>query len=199
MTDPYAKTPPCHDPYGKMPERPRLPQRPFPFPGPGDTPKFPDLPHRVFLMIRGAFEDDGARPLTSLGGGSPDIVVDGPTTTIITLTGIAHLVPAPGSVQRLAVRVWNLGSDDSVTARVRFWEVRTLQGTAPEPALIGRVFRGVPGQSGISVSCPVPWMPTNPSRLSVIVDVSDSVQDPLITEFDPFADRHVAQKIIVSE
>jgi len=199
MTDPYTMTPPPRGPYGKTPEPWRLPPHPLPFPGPYDIPRFPELPHRVFLMIRGAFEDDGTRPLASLDGGSPDILVEGPTTTIITLTGIAHLVPAPGSVQSLAVRVWNLGSDASVTARVRFWEVRTLQGTAPEPTLIGRVFRGVPGQASVSVSCPVPWLPTNPNRLSVMVDVSDTVHDPLTTTFDPLADRHVAQKIIVSE
>jgi hypothetical protein len=199
MTDSYTNTPPQRGPYSKTPERPRLPPHPFPFPGPYNQPVFPDLPHRVYLMIRGAFEDDGTRPLASLGGGSPDILVEGPTTTIITLTGIAYLVPAPGSVQRLVARVWNLGSDASVTARVRFWEVRTLQGTAPEPALIGRAFRGVPGQASISVSCPVPWMPTNPRRLSVMIDVSDSVHDPLATAFAPLADRHVAQKIIVSE
>ena len=199
MTDPYPKTPPSPRPYGDAHKQPRLPPHPFPFPGPYGLPDFPDLPHRVFLMIRGTFEDDGTRPLASLAGGSPDIAVEGPTTTIFTLTGIAHLVPAPGRAQSLAVRVWNLGSDASVTARVRFWEVLTLQGEEPEPTLIGQAFRGVLGQASVTVPCPVPWTPTDPSRLSVMVDVSDSVHDPLTTAFDPFADRHVAQKIIVSE
>lgn len=194
MQEPVAK-----DGYPKEPKGRRLPRHPLPFPKPGDTRCYTDVPHSVFLLIRSAFDDAGTRPLDTLGGGSPDIAIKGPTTTIITLTGIAYLVPAPESLQSLSVRVWNLGSDAAVTARIRFWEVRTLQGTDLEPSLIGRVFRGIPGESSVLVACPVPWMPTNPSRLSVMVDVSDSLRDPLTVPFDPFQDRHLAQKVIVSE
>lgn len=177
----------------------RFPKKPFPFPRPGDVPCFPKLPQdAVFLVIRNALSDQGDRPVATLGGGSPDIVVDGPTTTLITLTGMYHLVPAPGSEQSITARIWNFGSDASVAARIRFWEVRTLQGSAPQPVLIGETFRGVPSESTISVPCPVVWAPTNPHRVSVMVDVSDTVKDPVTVAFDPFADRHVAQQVIVS-
>lgn len=176
----------------------RFPSDPFPFPRPGDIPCYPKLPLSVFLVIRNALPDQGERPVTTLGGGSPDIVVEGPTTILITLTGIFHEVPAPGSEQSIAARIWNFGSDESATARIRFWEVRTLQGSAPEPALIGQVFRAVPSQSTMIAQCPVVWTPTNPHRVSVMVDVSDAVNDPVSSPFEPFADRHVAQKVIVS-
>lgn len=185
--------PPSYDP-----DRPRFPKNPFPFPRPGDIPVYPEVPHAPFLVIRAAPGDDGTQPVASLGGGSPDIVVEGPTTTLITLTGVFHLVPAPGTEQSLAARVWNFGSDGSVTARVRFWEVRTLQGSAPQPSLIGAAFLGVPGESSVVVHCPVTWTPTNPHRVSVMVDVSDTLADPITAPFNPFADRHVAQKIIVA-
>ena len=112
MTDYDAKQ---EYPYGKPEDGPRFPKNPFPFPRRGDIPTFPEVPHRPFLVIRTALGDEGARPIASLGGGSPDIAVDGPTTTLITLTGVFHLVPAPGSEQTLAARVWNFGSDASVT------------------------------------------------------------------------------------
>ncbi len=177
---------------------PRFPSNPFPWPGPDDLPDFPDLSLRVFLVVRAAGQDEGTRPVASLGGGSPDIVIEGPTTTLFTLTNIAHLVPEPGSDQAIAARIWNFGDDDAVTARIRFWEVRTLQGSEPEPELIGTAYRGIPHRSSIVVQCPEVWTPTNPSRVSVMVDVSDTVNDPITTPFDPFSDRHVAQKIIVS-
>ncbi|MCK0142268.1 hypothetical protein [Aliiroseovarius sp. F20344] len=191
------KSPKGCDPYDKLDE-PRLPYNPFPWPRVEDLPRFPELPISVFLVLRGTIPDDGSRPIATLGGGSPDIQIDGPTTTLFTLTNIAHLVPAPGSEQRIAARVWNFGDNTAVAARVRFWEVRTLQGSSPEPELIGAAFIDVPYRSSISVQCPEVWRPSNASRVSVMVDVSDAVNDPVTAPFDPFSDRHVAQKIIVS-
>jgi len=198
MTNEYheSKSPGADD-YTR--QEPRLPSHPFPFPRHGDIPSFPYLKLLPFLVIRASAADDGTRPIASLGGGSTDISIDGPTTTLFTLTNIAHLVPAPGSEQSIIARIWNFGSDGVVTARVRFWEVRTLQGTEPEPELIGSAFGGVPAQSSVLVKCPEIWRPTNPSRVSVMVDVSDTVHDPISTPFDPFTDRHVAQKVIVSQ
>jgi len=185
-------------PYPKKPEPPRLPRNPFRWPRPGDIPEPWETLLTPFLVIRASPDDDGTRPVASIGGGSPDIVIVGPTITVFTLgSGTAHLVPAPGFDQEIAVRIWNFGSDSTVASRIRFWEVRTLQGSEPEPRLIGTAYRGVPSESSVLVHCPQVWHPTDISRVSVMVDVSDTLNDPVT--FHPLSDRHVAQKIIVSD
>jgi hypothetical protein len=148
-------------PYSKKPEEPpRLPRDPFPWPRPGDIPEPDETPLTPFLVIRVSQDDDGSRPVSSLGGGSPDIVITGPTVTVFTLgSGTAHLVPAPDFDQTIVVRVWNFGSDASVTARIRFWEVSTREGSEPEPELIATAYRGVPGESSALVHCPEIWNP----------------------------------------
>ncbi|MBY6151669.1 hypothetical protein KUV47_00465 [Vannielia litorea] len=176
----------------------RFPHNPFPFPEPRDIPEHEEVARKVFLLIRNNLADNGARPVASLGGGSPDITVEGPTTTLITLTNVFHLVPEPGSDQRISARIWNLGGDAAMNARIRFWEVRTLQGSPPEPQLIGQAFRGIPAESTIVVQCPVQWRPVDAHRVSVMVEAADSSRDPVTSPFAPLSDRHFAQKIICS-
>jgi hypothetical protein len=167
----------------------------FHFPFPPRLPRPRPPVYTPFLLLRSNAGDQGIRPIDWMefleDNGSPDIRVVGPL-------GIPNLVPTPGQPHQISALVRNLGRQGSA-AEVRFWAYQSLLGGEAVSELIGRATAFVPARGSSRVQCPTSWIPGDGDLLSVMVDVSDPVADPIAVPFDPLLDRHVAQQIIMIE
>ena len=180
------KSPAEHD-YARPPEF-----RPFPRPKPGSITKYPEARYTPFLLVRLNDQDQGDRPVVS----DPFILLS-PDITIVGPSGVPNAVPLPGVPHNIMARVLNLGSSDSISVRVRFWAFPTdafaILGDETVSELISTTRVFAPSQGSAVAISPTSWLP-NADLMTVIVDVSDMVRDPITTPFDPFSDRHVAAR-----
>lgn len=145
-----------------------------------------------WLLMRSMPWDYGLRPLPDGTAFwlSPDISVESSDVLGRAVAGEENFLHA---------RVFNLGKAVAIPTRVDFYWADPSVGLGAEHMnLVGTEWVEVAAHSAVDVRCNTPWVPTflNGGHECLKVNCNNAMLDPIHFPFEPWHDRHAAQRNI---